>query len=371
MTITNVGIRRFRRPDQNPEPLPDDGTWRFSRLGRSDRAAVPRKSLSVPLLAGPFERRSIRIRPTALTPIDFFLPAALSGMADPQAEGRFRMSMKVSLIVVQGKPEGKVIPLVTPRFRIGRGEGCHLRPNNEQVSRNHSEVELTDEGVILRDLGSRNGTYLNNQRLEPNRDHVLKNKDLVQVGPLTFAVSIQGVEVAATPSSPDKAERALAKGASLDDLSNDDIDSWLVTDKDSVAPPERPSGVYTGDTMTFSSFKEGSKSDHQVPAGAGAEAGPEAAEPAVEATEPEPQAVSELPPDDLVYDKLDDDVDPDADAETAPAEEFIDESNPFFAKKEAGAEPQSAEAKKKDDGDSSQAAEDILRKMMERRKATR
>lgn len=278
------------------------------------------------------------------------------------------MSAKVSLIVVQGKPEGKVIPLATPLFRIGRGEGCHLRPNNEQVSRNHAEIEQTDQGVVLRDLGSRNGTYLNQQRLEANTDHVLKNKDLVQVGPLTFAISIQGAVAAAPTTSPDKSERAMAKAASLDELSNDDIDSWLVTDKDSTAPPERPSGVYTGDTMTFSSFQEASKSDHQVPA---EPAEPEAlAEPEIA---PEPEAEPEAEPspvdEDDIYDKLDDEYDPDAPAE-AEAEEFIDESNPFFAaKKEADDEP--AAAKKKEEVDSSRAAEDILRKMMERRRAPR
>ncbi|MEW4570067.1 FHA domain-containing protein [Tautonia sp. JC769] len=288
------------------------------------------------------------------------------------------MSAKVSLIVVQGKPEGKVIPLATPLFRIGRGEGCHLRPNNEQVSRNHAEIEQTEQGVVLRDLGSRNGTYLNTQRLEPNSEQILKNKDLVQVGPLTFAVSIQGAVAAASAAptaAPDKSDRAMAKAASLDELSNDDIDSWLVTDKDSAAPPERPSGVYTGDTMTFSSFQEASKSDHQVPA---APAEPEAAAaPEVEpeaAAEPEPEAEAEAErqaasagEDDLIYDKLDDEYDPDAPPE---AEEFVDESNPFFsAKKEE--EEQPASAKKKEEIDSSRAAEDILRKMMERRRASR
>ena len=53
---------------------------------------------------------------------------------------------------------------------------------------------------------------------------------------------------------------------SLDELSNDEIDAWLVTDKDGPAT-ERPSGVYTGDTMTFNSYKEsGSKSDHKIKA---------------------------------------------------------------------------------------------------------
>lgn len=295
------------------------------------------------------------------------------------------MSMKVSLIVVQGKPEGKVIPLVAPCFRIGRGEGCHLRPNNEQVSRNHAEIEQTDAGVVVRDLGSRNGTFLNNQKIEPNTDRALKNKDLVQVGPLTFAISIQGAEAAAAGAGPqDKSDRAMTKAASLDELSHDDIDSWLVTDKDSPAPPERPSGVYTGDTMTFSSYQEASKSDHQVPAQAKAE--PEAHAPpesvdAAEVEDDEEQEIEEdeeaddetedenAESDDLIYDKLDDDAEG---AEDEQVEELVDESNPFFIpKKEGEGEPDQAAAKKTDDQDSSRAAEDILRKMMERRRAPR
>ena len=55
--------------------------------------------------------------------------------------------MKVQLVVVRGKPEGKVIPLAGPNFKIGRGETCHLRPNSEQVSREHAEFTLESNAV--------------------------------------------------------------------------------------------------------------------------------------------------------------------------------------------------------------------------------
>jgi pSer/pThr/pTyr-binding forkhead associated (FHA) protein len=97
--------------------------------------------------------------------------------------------MKARLIVVQGKPEGKIILLTGPVFRIGRGETCHLRPNSERVSREHAEFIVTADAVTLRDLGSRNGTLVNGRALtQPLK---LKDRDQVQVGPLTFAVSIQ------------------------------------------------------------------------------------------------------------------------------------------------------------------------------------
>src|SRR5262245_20029413 len=106
-----------------------------------------------------------------------------------------RLLMKVQLIVVQGKPEGKTIPLLGPTFKIGRGETCHLRPNSEQVSREHSDFTISATQVVVRDLGSRNGTMVNGKALtEPCK---LKDRDLIQIGPLTFAISIEGAPAVA------------------------------------------------------------------------------------------------------------------------------------------------------------------------------
>ena len=98
--------------------------------------------------------------------------------------------MKVQLIVVRGKPEGKVIPLVGPKFKIGRGETCHLRPNSEQVSREHAEFTISGDVVIVRDLGSRNGTLVNGKALTTETASS-RTATSCRSGPLTFAVSIQ------------------------------------------------------------------------------------------------------------------------------------------------------------------------------------
>jgi predicted component of type VI protein secretion system len=97
--------------------------------------------------------------------------------------------MKVQLIVVQGKSEGRTISLSVPVFRIGRGETCHLRPNSERVSREHAELVVQGDSVTVRDLGSRNGTLVNGKAL--TQPLTLKDRDVVQVGPLSFMVSIR------------------------------------------------------------------------------------------------------------------------------------------------------------------------------------
>lgn len=255
--------------------------------------------------------------------------------------------MKVELIVVQGKPEGKVIPLVGPVFKIGRGETCHLRPNSEQVSREHAEFTITSETVSVRDLGSRNGTLVNGKAL--TEACALKDRDLVQVGPLTFAVSIKGAPAAVAKPAPE------TKKAAPEDVSHDDIESWLIADNQSNAP-ERPSGVFSGDTITIAAFKDAATPKP-------------AAKPEVEATdeEYERQAEAEAEEEEAEESDADSDSDAEASGEEIP-EEFIDESNPFYVKKKAAEPEQPTKPVYKDTSD---AASDILRKMMERRKSNR
>jgi predicted component of type VI protein secretion system len=249
--------------------------------------------------------------------------------------------MKVQLIVVQGKPEGKVIPINGPIFKIGRGEGCHLRPNSELISREHVEIALNGETVTVRDLGSRNGTLVNNKPLTSPRP--ILNGDLIQVGPLTFAVSIMGVAKPAAKPIP-------AKGASLDGVSNDEIDSWLIGDQNRPAP-EDSGQLYKGDTMTFSAFKTTPKPEVKP----------------AESTPPEmPDDREEVNEDVPIADQLEEETN--EVEEEYLEEEFIDENNPFYVAKKQAEQPSQKTAPQRD---SSEAAQDILRRLMERRRASR
>jgi pSer/pThr/pTyr-binding forkhead associated (FHA) protein len=271
--------------------------------------------------------------------------------------------MKVQLVVVRGKPEGKVIPLVGARFKIGRGETCHLRPNSEQVSREHAEFSIESEVVSVRDLGSRNGTLVNGKALTTEACK-LKDRDLVQVGPLTFAVSILDA-----PPPPDKpaAPPVAPVKASLDDVSTEDIDSWLIG-PNTAAAAELPTTVYGGDTLTINAFK-----------GTGAPAAKPPTPPSASDDEYERQ------PEDLeegeveeTFDEVEEEEEDEGETVEQRAvtvgdlpEEFVDESNPFYAAKKAqqtGSKGGTAAAKPKFN-DTSDAAGDILRRLMERRRA--
>lgn len=52
------------------------------------------------------------------------------------------------------------------------------------VSRQHAALEVNEDILIILDVGSANGTFLNGQRLVPNQPRVLRNGDEVRLGKL-------------------------------------------------------------------------------------------------------------------------------------------------------------------------------------------
>jgi hypothetical protein len=56
-------------------------------------------------------------------------------------------------------------PPGSPTVRIGRGPGATLRLADLSVSRFHAELRSVDDGWMVRDLGSMNGTHLNGLRI--------------------------------------------------------------------------------------------------------------------------------------------------------------------------------------------------------------
>lgn len=71
---------------------------------------------------------------------------------------------RVSLAILQGSDAGRIFPIEKPVFTIGRVEADATLSDSE-VSRRHAQIELKGEVILLRDLKSTNGTYVNEQRI--------------------------------------------------------------------------------------------------------------------------------------------------------------------------------------------------------------
>ncbi len=95
--------------------------------------------------------------------------------------------MDVHLKVLHGKPRGHCLRFGPGEFVFGRGPECHVRPNSELVSRQHCLLKVQNDGALLiRDLGSANGTLVNGARLLGERP--LQIGDTLQVGPVVLQV---------------------------------------------------------------------------------------------------------------------------------------------------------------------------------------
>ena len=98
--------------------------------------------------------------------------------------------MKVSLVVASGAHQGKVISLTGPQFLIGRDTQCHLRPASQAISKKHCGVLVRDGKVYVKDFGSTNGTLVNNE-LVKDQEVAVENGASLKIGPLDFLIQIE------------------------------------------------------------------------------------------------------------------------------------------------------------------------------------
>ena len=98
--------------------------------------------------------------------------------------------MIVHLVVVEGKPLGAVIPLKLNPFVIGRGQDCNLRPRSELVSDRQCAIIRRGTQVVVRDLGSAQGTLVNDRCLRRGDEMRVADGDRLQIGQLIFAIRI-------------------------------------------------------------------------------------------------------------------------------------------------------------------------------------
>ncbi|MEO6951981.1 MAG: GGDEF domain-containing protein [Polyangia bacterium] len=87
------------------------------------------------------------------------------------------------LVVIYGLELGRKYGLEAATATLGRSSKADVQVDQESVSRNHAKIINTGKSHILRDLGSTNGTYVNDQQVD---EYVLRDGDFVKVGRTIF-----------------------------------------------------------------------------------------------------------------------------------------------------------------------------------------
>ncbi|MEZ4358784.1 MAG: diguanylate cyclase [Kofleriaceae bacterium] len=86
-------------------------------------------------------------------------------------------------MVIYGLELGKKFNLTRSQMIIGRSSKADVQIDQEAVSRNHCKILNTGNAVLLRDMGSTNGTYVNDEMID---EYVLRDGDFIKVGRCIF-----------------------------------------------------------------------------------------------------------------------------------------------------------------------------------------
>jgi DNA-binding winged helix-turn-helix (wHTH) protein len=97
----------------------------------------------------------------------------------PAEAGMQRGSTEPPVLIGQTGPLNGQRWHIEQELLLGRDETCDIVIADRQVSRFHARLSLADDGVLLEDLGSKNGTFHNGERIE--EPVLLSDGDLVQV----------------------------------------------------------------------------------------------------------------------------------------------------------------------------------------------
>jgi len=121
--------------------------------------------------------------------------------------------------------------LIGERLLIGRTpEHADWVIHDPNVSRRHALLYMHARGIVLRDLGSRTGTIVNNNPIRPNTDTLLAPLDIVRIGPATLELGdngfhvrsrtghahLEATELHKTVSRPDGSSLSILTDVSLD-----------------------------------------------------------------------------------------------------------------------------------------------------------
>lgn len=130
--------------------------------------------------------------PTTKVRLDALVGDINRGMAeqDSEADSEMPKNKKVSLALIGGSNPGSIFPIVKPVTIIGRGE-ADIVIQDVESSRQHAQIEIAGDRILLRDLDSTNGTFVNDDKITVAE---LDNHSEFRIGTTLFMLIITDLE---------------------------------------------------------------------------------------------------------------------------------------------------------------------------------
>jgi diguanylate cyclase (GGDEF)-like protein len=86
------------------------------------------------------------------------------------------------LIIIRGTPQGHRFFLTMNEMTMGRDPSADISVADPSISRKHAKVVKADGKILLSDLGSANGTFVNDKKLEAGKTVTLAKEDMIKMG---------------------------------------------------------------------------------------------------------------------------------------------------------------------------------------------
>ena len=93
--------------------------------------------------------------------------------------------------LVEGGRQLRRLAVYPLPFRVGRTQGLSLSLASESVSKEHAEIVMRDDALYVQDLGSKNGTFVNSERVTERR---LNEGDILHFAQVEFRVGRQELD---------------------------------------------------------------------------------------------------------------------------------------------------------------------------------
>jgi pSer/pThr/pTyr-binding forkhead associated (FHA) protein len=163
----------------------------------------------------------------------------LLGFANPfdAQSGQDPIAMDYQLVVVRGRSASRTLKIPNGITTVGRQDDCQLRIGSSQVSRKHCQLYERDQRLVVMDLGSSNGTFVNGKRIESQT--ALAHGDVLSLGKVKLRVEKIGEPPLSRPAARPPSDTAVAEGVlGLDDDGGDDEEFDIDFDDEPEAEPE-------------------------------------------------------------------------------------------------------------------------------------
>src|SRR5262249_45549065 len=99
-------------------------------------------------------------------------------------------NQEIFLYAEHGPGTGQLLPVGEGALILGRSSSCDLRLPHASISRRHARLTRRGEHLFLEDLGSQNGTFLDDERLAGPRELMVGQR--IHIGPAVLRLRIPG-----------------------------------------------------------------------------------------------------------------------------------------------------------------------------------